>query len=400
MDFNTTRTERLRRELRDLTLDGLAICDEANEKTGGVLTAEQQGRVDRILSQAKSLKARIKAEESDDQLRQQIAELGAGMETKAAPMGARAGVWSKAFFEKIDRLGGLKELVPSGSVTVPGLRSTLTTLGGQPNTVLSLIPMVPLEGTDSFAYLRETVRTHAAATVPAGAVKPTSTYSVEKVEDKARVIAHLSEPVPKTTLNDVPLLRAYLDGALREGLALALEYQVFNGSGVTDATHDEFEGLLAISGVLSQAFDTDMLTATRKAITALQLANITPDGWAMHPNDWEAFELLQDLTGRYYLGATNGGNAVPVDRANRRLWGLPVALSTAVAEGTAWLGDWRGSLELKEREATRIDWSENVVEGGVSDFTKNQIRFRAEGRWGLAALRPGGMVQVYLTAGS
>lgn len=392
-----TRLDRLIDDLKGYSQRAHNLTHKALDEGRDFTGAEASEAAD-LLEKIKNLKGQIDRERDEEALKQQIIELGSGLENGSLPDPVHnikgKGIWSKAFLKHYP--AGVKELVPSGTVTVPSLRSTLTTLGGQPETLLSLIRTVPLEGTDAFAYLRETVRTHAAAAVAAGGTKPTSTYSVEKVEDRARVVAHLTEAIPKQTLSDAPLLTQYIDGALREGLILKLEDMVINGD---EDTTDEFDGLVNISGVLSQAYDTDILTTTRKAITALQLANIFPTGWAMHPTDWETFELLQDGQQRYYLSSQ--AQQVPVDRARRRLWGLTVALSTAVTLGECWLADWVGSLELKEREGVKIDWSENVTDAeGVSDFVKNQIRFRAEGRWGLAALRPGGVVRVDLAGGS
>jgi hypothetical protein len=84
---------------------------------------------------------------------------------------------------------------------------------------------------------------------------------------------------------------------------------------------------------------------------------------------------------------------------------MNVVTSTVVTAGIGFLVDFAGSTMLWEREQVRIDWSENtwdpdgISEGvGASDFSKNLIRFRAEGRWGFAITRPAGVVEIDLTA--
>ena len=89
------------------------------------------------------------------------------------------------------------------------------------------------------------------------------------------------------------------------------------------------------------------------------------------------------------------------------MWGLPVALTLGMPEGTALVADWRTAVTLLEREETRIDWSEafHIAAGTYdeSDFTgfeSNQIKFRGEGRWGLQINRPNAVCGVDLTEGS
>ena len=167
-------------------------------------------------------------------------------------------------------------------------------------------------------------------------------------------------------------------------------------------------GLLNTEGILIQAFDTDPLTTTRRAITALERQNLVPGAYVFHPAQWELFELLSSAEGRFLLGdARDGGRVIPIDRARRRLWGLPVALSLAMPEGTGLLADFAGSTRRWERETVRVDWSESSYnpptaydETGSSDFERNLIRFRAEGREGFAVLRPGGVVALELASGS
>ena len=63
------------------------------------------------------------------------------------------------------------------------------------------------------------------------------------------------------------------------------------------------------------------------------------------------------------------------------------------------LVDLDGSLRLVEREGVRVDWSENVYDplfnegAGATDFERNMLRFRAEGRWDLQIQRPRGIVE-------
>jgi HK97 family phage major capsid protein len=85
-----------------------------------------------------------------------------------------------------------------------------------------------------------------------------------------------------------------------------------------------------------------------------------------------------------------------VDRAARKLWGLPVAVSSALSDGTGYLADFTGSTRLWQREAVIVDWSEAVYDtvATATDFQRNLVRFRAEGRFGFAVTRPLGVVEM------
>jgi len=393
-------TEQLKSELVACLTAARDICARV-ENAGRGFHPEERIEVNRLKAKAEVLKRRM----VDDDLMNQVVALGGdGMAHESKAHVAR-GSWAKAFEETLDRRYGQKELVPTGTVTVPALSGTLAPLGdGRVESILQLIPQSPLGGTDSFAFLRETVRNHQAAPVAKGAKKPTSTYSVEKVEDRVRTIAHLSEPIPRQYLSDVPLLGQYVNGALREGFLLEYEYQVIEGPG----SGENLTGMLATSGILTQAFDSDLLTTTRRAITSLERLSIPPGGFVFHPADWETFELLSSAEGRFLMGdARDGGRVIPVDRAKRRLWGLPVALSLGMPEGTGVLADFVGSTRRWEREGVRVDWSESAYnpptaydEDGSSDFERNLVRFRCEGRVGFAVLRPAGVVAIELESGS
>jgi len=400
-------------------IDGWRKCrDQAIEQAKGIydqVIAEKRSptddellRIEQFKAQAREWSEKIHQYVDDVSLRDQLEALNAAFmgEDGMKADGISAGPWAKSFEENVHRRYGRKALIePVGAVGVPAVSATLTPLGDdRVESILQLIPFTRLGGTDAFTYLRETVRDHRAAPVAVGEKKPTSVYTVERIEDRTRTIAHLSEPIPRQYLSDIPLLRQYVDAVLREGYVLELEYQIVDGPG----TGENMTGLLNTEGILIQAFDTDPLTTTRRAITALERQNLVPGAYVFHPAQWELFELLSSAEGRFLLGdARDGGRVIPIDRARRRLWGLPVALSLAMPEGTGLLADFAGSTRRWERETVRVDWSESSYnpptaydETGSSDFERNLIRFRAEGREGFAVLRPGGVVALELASGS
>ena len=269
-----------------------AICDKAETEQREFTDAER-AEIKRHMDEASRVKAQIEAPDTekadkkaaDEALRQQLNTLGMGLEQNR-----RQGAWSEAFEQRLGYAPfGMKALIsPSGSVAVPAFTTTIPGLqaGELVQELLQLLPRATLDGTDGYSYLQEVERTHRAAVVAAGATKPESVYTVERVDDRVRVLAHMSEAIPRQYLMDMALLRQYLDGALREGYRLALEYQIINGTG----QGENLTGLLQTPFTWTQQFDTDPLVTCRKAITTLEVVNISAGAFVLHPSDWETFE--------------------------------------------------------------------------------------------------------------
>lgn len=238
---------------------------------------------------------------------------------------------------------------------------------------------------NTYSFLRQTVRENNAAPVADGAQKPTSLYTLEEVEGRYRVIAHLSEPVPQRYFHDDASLGTFLATEMANGLEDALQAQALNGNG----TGENFTGILHTSGIQAQAWAGDLFKTTRQALTKLQVYGITPTAWALNPVDAETFDLLREGTagdGAFLLGGpgTSAGTT--------GLWNLPRVASTAVPQGSAVLADWTAARLLTRQEATL-----HVDAGGVH-FHENTAQFRLEGRYGLAVQRPAAFVSVDLTA--
>ena len=68
--------------------------------------------------------------------------------------------------------------------------------------------------TAEYAFLRQTARTNNAAVVAEGATKPTSVYSVIRVEQSLAVVAHLSEGIPRYWLLDTTSLETFKKASL------------------------------------------------------------------------------------------------------------------------------------------------------------------------------------------
>ena len=134
-----------------------------------------------------------------------------------------------------------------------------------------LFQLCPSENAPSgaFSHLRQTARTSNAAVVATGALKPTSVYTVERVDSKTVVIAHLSEAIDKFLFEDAPMLRDFLNTEMVYGLNKALDERLKD----------------AILAVAADGGSTVDLAAVRSAITDLQESDMEPTAIAMSPAD-------------------------------------------------------------------------------------------------------------------
>jgi HK97 family phage major capsid protein len=236
------------------------------------------------------------------------------------------------------------------------------------------------------------VRTNAATAVADNALKPTSTLTVEPIEDRARVIAHLSEPCPIRIWYDHESFVAWLTSEMVGGVLDGLEQQIISG----DGSGENMTGLLNTPGTTQVPFDTDVATSLRSGLTQLQLLGELPTGWALHPTDAQAVDLERAapsdgpfLSEGYQTGVAPGQNP-----SSNNIFGpgFTRVVSPSVPEGVAILGDFT-KLRVYVREDAHMD----VDASGVL-FTKNQFVARGEGRYGIGVLRPSAFAVCDLSA--
>lgn len=247
-------------------------------------------------------------------------------------------------------------------------------------------------GSDTIEYVRQGTHTNNAATVAEATAtsggtgaKPESAMALSVVTETVKTIAHWI-PATRRALADAGQLRTLIDSFLRYGLEEELEDQIVNG----DGSGENFTGIFNTSGTSTQAYDTNLLITARKARTKVRtLGRATPTAYVMHPNDWQAFDLLTENSsnqGPFYFGG-------PMQMGTPRLWGLPVIESEAITEGTALVADWRLAV-LWDRQQAQI-----LTSDSHSDFfIRNLIAILAEMRAAFGVIRPAAFVEIDLTA--
>jgi HK97 family phage major capsid protein len=275
---------------------------------------------------------------------------------------------------------GQKALVGSGSVVVgnPLIDQNPVTLGRPLRSFLQAIPSVVRPAV--YSWLAQTVRTDNAAVVAAGAVKPTSAFTLVKKPGKLSVIATLSEAIDKFVLEDDTALVGWVGMELTQSVLLALETQILTG----DGTDPNLTGLANTSGIqlaVSSAGNTDKLVEMRKALTKLETAGETPAVFILNPNDWEGIASKRNASGEFDTGSA-------INHETRKAWGVPVAVSTALAANAYYLLGDKAAVIGRDSGGIKTEWA---TPGDL--FTRNQLQARTEGRFGLEVARPMAVVK-------
>ncbi len=424
-----TKQEQLQKAL----LGARDICDLAETEKRD-FTAEERTQVAAMLVDAKRLKDEIKIADADAGLRKQIEDLAgefaASIKSQLPAAAAGAGdSLGQRFAESPAFKAWLQQVAPGGRVpdsvrgiTSPpvqfeGLFKDLVTgvsdasagafvetdytgvyepLGRYPLNALGLFARRTTTS-DLVEFVRQTLRVQQAAPVAEANVttyagstgeisgeKPEGAMTFEKVQEPVKTIA-VWIPATKRALSDAAQIRGIIDQELRDDLMEELEDQLLNGDGVGE----NFTGVFNTAGILTQAWDTDLLTTSRKAITYLQVTGRSrATAWVLHPEDWETVELLQDGDNRYYWGG-------PMVQGRAQLWSVPVVTSQSLTQGTALLGDFRKGV-IWDREAASIQ----VSDSHSDFFIRNMVAILAEMRAAFGVIRPSAFVTVDMESGS
>jgi HK97 family phage major capsid protein len=289
-----------------------------------------------------------------------------------AAAGADKG-WARAVFSKLYERKAL-DATSGGTIPPPFYDPTLRRLPERNLFVRTLIPVIVGDG-DRASYLRQTVRTNLAAPVSPGATKPTSVFSVERVNAPYRTIAHLTEPIDRALLMDYEGLVRFLDAELRLGLLLAEEDQILNG----DGTPPNLEGILAVVTQDQPRGSDSISDALLRGLNVVRNDGLLePDAIVMNPADYENAVLEKTDGGGDYIHGSPNSSTTP------QLWGKQVITSPVLDAGTALVGAFQQGCAIYDREQPRVDFSDQS--GDL--FSQNQILWRGEERLAFALFRP------------
>lgn len=233
---------------------------------------------------------------------------------------------------------------------------------------------------NTLTYYEETTFTNAAVETAEGVAKPESTLDFTERTDNVRKIATWV-PITDEALGDNRQLRSYVEGRLLFMVRQREEQQLLVG----DGTAPNISGILDRSGIQTQAKGSDPVPdAFFKAFTKVQVTgDADPDGFVIHPNDWQDVRLLRTIDGIYVFGAPN-------DEVQVRMWGWPGRVTTGITENTGLVGAFKVYSQVFRREGLRVVASTEHA----SFFIENKVALLAETRLALAVYRPAAFCQV------
>jgi len=247
----------------------------------------------------------------------------------------------------------------------------------QPNrrmTIRDLLMPGQMDGS-TLEYVRETGFTNNAAPVAEGATKPQSDIQMELVSTSAKVIAHTAK-ASRQILDDAAMMRTYIDGRLRYGLAFVEETQLLNG----DGTGQNLNGIVPQATAFAESFvpaGANLFDTLRLAQLQAALAEYPASGHVLNPIDWAKLEMLKDGDGNYIIGQPQG-NASPT------MWGLPVVATQAMTAGKFLTGAFMLGAQVFDRWQARVE----IATENEDDFVKNLVTMLCEERLALAVYRP------------
>lgn len=212
-------------------------------------------------------------------------------------------------------------------------------------------------------------------------LKPQSSLRFQPQQAPVRTIAHW-EAAHRNVIMDVPQLQATINNELLYGLALQEDYQLLRG----DGNVENLKGILNHEGIqIYTALDNELKSdSLRKASTLAMLANYPPNGYVLHPNDWEDIEIQKGSGDGQYMLFTNIAIGV-----NAQVWRQPVVETAAMSEGTFLNGAFGAGAQVYDRMRASI----RIAEQHADFFVRNAVVILCEERIALAVKRPEAFVK-------
>lgn len=421
--------KQLQERKRELLLKMKPVVDKAQSE-GRAFTEAEEAEIEPLAKELDELESKIKKAQDDAALQAKFAGMIAGL-PPAEPdvMDVAVGIakddlsWGETFVQAKEWRDWYKRMAPNGMIpegthhfTSPPLaaRGVLkslfgrkTLLTGSSDTsagafvttdytgiyeplgrrVLGLLDLVSRRATasDTVSYTRQTAKVTQAAPVQEANVttysgasgeiegeKPEGAMTFEAVTATVKTIA-VWIPATKRALADVGQLRGMIDQELRADVVEDLEDEIWSG----DGTGEHFTGITNTSGVLTYAYDTDILETAHKAMTyVFMTSRVRPTAFLFNPYDIEKIELMRDNDGRFY------GNG-PFASGPRTLWGLPMAEAEVVDEGSGVVAAFNRAI-VWDREQAAI----SVSDSHNDFFIRNLVAILCELRAAFGITKP------------
>ena len=273
---------------------------------------------------------------------------------------------------------------------VPGDR--LDTVVKEPDRALRIRDLLPAGRTnsnivwfpkeDTFTNNADVVRNTSVSPIVAAenVTKPESALTFTSDSEAVVTIAHFI-PVSTQAMDDSPFLASYLNSRLIYGYRLKEEDQLLNGTGVTGYVTGINTGATAYAQADSPESYSTNLDFIRDAKRQAEQSNYMPTAVVLNPKDWSDIELQKDTQGRYIVGN-------PLAGIGNTLWGLRVVASNSQTAGTFTVLDPQ-VCQIFDRENLGVQ----VSYEDSTNFQKNMVTVRAEGRLAFCIYNTGGIIK-------
>jgi hypothetical protein len=252
-------------------------------------------------------------------------------------------------------------------------------------TLLDLIPTQSMEGNSFVATVEGGSFTGPAETAELQ-LAPNADITLTDTTVYARMIKGYFK-VSRPALDDVPGLQNTLETRLSYDVRYRTENQVLSG----DGTGENLLGVLMTTGIgttASGAGDSVNADLILNAITVVQNSNAVPTGVVLNPTDWN-HSLKAKSAGSGMRLDSDGAYSGPM----KTIWGVPVVLSTGIAQGTALVGDWTLGSTMFIREGVNVIMSD----ADQDDFLRSRLTLMGQCRVGFVTWRAACFCKVTLS---
>ncbi len=277
-------------------------------------------------------------------------------------------------------------------------------LGVRPITVEDLIAGGATDST-TVRYRQEVTYTQAAASVAETGTLANVSMTYTEVDAPVKDVGGYVE-MSDNLMADYPAIASFINQRLPYQVDRAVDDQLMNGSGSgTDLT-----GILQTAGIQTAAVGAatadggtynridlalHLLTLVRwQAMTSGQAqGGFEPDGYVIHPTDWETLCRAKDANGNYYFRGPFVGAYGTQDQFGSpgslveyyTLWGKKVAVSPVTPQGTIVAGAWKMAAQKFDRQGLTIE----MTNANGTNFVNRIVTVRGTRRLALAVYRPG-----------
>ena len=229
----------------------------------------------------------------------------------------------------------------------------------------------------------------AAAGVAEAGTKPEAEIEFSLETESVQTIAHWI-PASRQILADAAQMEAYVNDRLRYGVLFEEERQLLYGTG----SSPQIQGILTEIGVQNYNWSDGIVSpvdtkidAIRRAMGQAHVNEHFPTGLVVNSVDWTDIQLAKGTDGHYIWASVGSGT-------EQRFFLLPIAVTNAIASGTALIGAFQTATTLWDREQVGI----RVSESHASFFIENMVAILAEERISQTIYRPDAFVTVTFDA--